>query len=487
MKRPSKKSIIWLSIAFVLLTTIVLFFTQRPSESSSPFNFIPDDAIFVGVSKNLRGTWREQIQSPAVQKVLISYNVSPKKLLSKRSYKWISRVAIGDTLVSSVSIRDGQYVVSLASPTENRHGLVKFFLGIRYFPGAGFLKELDDGTLYVNVNARKSKRKRKRKPRPPLYLSLALHNDVLLAQLAPTPTKIYKSFITDQETISAAKRLDDSDYAHSFMLLPSAIEKRAATSSSCSNVVVRLSMPSDTIRASLEVPLGDREFDVISPYIQDKLSGKNLTAEALAANQSFLLTLLPSSYISQLTQRALGCNAGTASDEDAAIYFTCGPTLGGQLAFLPVPALTADIPGIDIDNDALQRALEQYSFPSAARKPFTTMNGTTISSSATSLAAQRSAALTDNQPWREMYSYFKDDLPSFFIYIKTSLFMSAFTDIYGAMEFARTLGVKIDEGSMNAMAKVQAVMPKRILDADVAFSGSADSETKTVKLKAVIR
>ncbi|MBR0056581.1 MAG: hypothetical protein IJP66_04565, partial [Kiritimatiellae bacterium] len=365
------------------------------------------NALAVGYHRDLRATWKRQLRHPAVAAILAGYGIDAAKAAREEGAFWTFLLAIGED-AASAALPDDRVGVTLAaaSPMGRRALLLRLFHAIRWVPGLGRIHRDPDGNDYINLHDPE-------KDSFPIILSVALTRGILLAKLSNRPQNM-----DDMRSVAAggngfAARLQPDavrPMSHRLVILPQSIP--GAPLSLDREVRIDAAFDGNAATVSATFPLPEARRAGLSSH---RLAGGNDTAGALAADHSFALALLPAPFAADAATRALACGGVEAPGGDAALYLTGAP-YGGQFMIAAIPALTAVIPGLSVDEAQFKSRLRQV-LPKQLAKTAGTIGGNVLCTSAASLRQQRHAAPPPPFTWRDSYARFAADAPSAFLHL----------------------------------------------------------------------
>ena len=407
---------------------------------------LPHDAIAIGVHSGVRSNWKKQLRSPVVSHILAAYGVEARDIIGDPGVYWTMRLAIADELVSAATLKNGEYVIAAASPAHMREPLLRLFLALNWVPGLGRLERAKEGFRYTNVASKHAP--------APLYLSLAMRGNILMARLGANP----EGFPERHESPRLAAQVPPVEAGHAFAVQRAFLQD-AFFPIAGDDATLTLHVGEDTITANIGASLDEISGTGLARLAKRKLAGGNSTVSALAGDHAIAMLLLPAEYVSPLVVDFLHCGKGESSKEDAALYLTSGE-FGAKLFAFDIPAATACVPGIAIDSKGFLSATKAY-IPKIMRGMFTIHNEFTVCSSLSSLEEQKHSPKATGKTWKDAYAEIADNSPCAFLYADTDPLVSELKKVVSAIQMVKSFGVlKMEKDDSDALATVANALPR---------------------------
>lgn len=458
-EKPRAKRVITCVLLLLLAGYAIL-----PPRRVDLLRFIPDDSLAVGFHRDLRATWKRQIRHPAIASLLAGYGAEPRDAIKCPGAFWTFLLAVGEDVATAVLIEEAgphaRPVLAAASPAGRRRLLLTAFWHLRWVPGLGRIETDDQGRRFIRLDDGDDGDGESGAPQ---FLSVAFGEGVLRVKFSETP-----EFMDDMG--GQSRRADEfSDLlspgtqggaSHRFQLVPDNIE--AHFPPGCGGGAgLDMSFDANSLVATVLLPgaaAPDAAHGATASLFAHTLTGVNATAQALAGGHAFAFLLAPSAPAAELAADFFGCAASPAQGEDAAFYLT-GPPFGGNFLLFPIPALTASIPGLRLDQAKLRSALAPL--PKQLRAPFALHGESTVCSSAASLRGQRGAAPPAGPTWENGFAKFRDARPSFFLHIDCDPFFSQLLQVAGAIPVAASFSRdSFDPLTLEIANAIQSAIPR---------------------------
>ncbi len=476
MSVRKKISVFGILVVAVCALSVLL----QPNDTVTLYRVIPRGFAVASAHHDIRGTWKDQIRAPVISRFLAAYGLTPDDIINNQGTLWTMRIAIGDELVTALSVNNDNYILSAASPTGKRHLIVKAFMAMKWIPGLGRIKTGNNGVNYVNLASDDD---------PPLCLSLKIQGHTLMAKLS--------KFVENFEDMTVR---EDGDL---YDLLSGPEDRKAANAH---DIIVRrsfildtmqlpvdgdmhiaVSKPADSLTVDAVVKLDKHGNDALLPFSKNKISGQNLTASALASDKAMLFLLMPAPYLSKLAIRYLNCAKGESSTDDAAIYLTQGD-LGTKLLFFDIPAITADIPGINASEKEIKNLLKSMNIPGVIRNSVVVQNGTTLCSSISGLNKQRISGASSAPEWKRLFAKHRaDDGVNGYLYADIDSLSAGLKQISAALTAAKSFGaISVNSRFGNMLGSFSGALPDEPAHSAVAVFVRADSVNRQLKTRIAV-
>ncbi len=341
-KTSRRRKVILLSVAALIALIVCLAHSTEHPEV--PYRVMPESAIVASDHLDVRGRWRDFVLLPAVSNALTALRLDVMEFRDEPGWRILIPLTTGRNTVLALTPEygaDGQPVLWGASFAGWRRLVLKFLLATRWIPGLGRLDVAPNGSRYLQLGS-------KRHPSD-WKVGFAMRDNVLLAALS-----------TDGDAVQVLeKRADEKS-------VPAAAYGTATPWEGSGTHLHRFwiggSDLCDVLGAPLKVwieDIGANAFSAgarlprptwLDDYLsdEDRLTGANAKASALAADSAFLLLLLPRRAATQYLKEVIRPAAMVKHlerDEDAVAYLT-GDPFHGSLFGVRVPALTVLCPGL---------------------------------------------------------------------------------------------------------------------------------------------
>ena len=361
MKKRTKAAI---ATAIVVAVVVIAHSTEHPE---LPYCAMPESSLVASDHVDVRGRWRDFVLIPGVSNALDAAGVDVMEFRDQPGWRILIPLTTGRNTVLACTPTygaDGQPVLWGASFAGWRRLVLRFLLATRWIPGLGRLDIAPGGSRYLQLGS-------KRHPSD-WKVGFALRDNVLLAALstdgdavselerrlaekAPAPT-VFGGATPWADAAPALHRFwIGGDFVGKWMGAPIHVW---ISELSDDNLVAGARMPRPAWLAEM---LAD----------DDRLTGDNTKAAALASDSAFLLALLPRKAAARSLNELLYPKGKVPAqrferEEDAVVYLT-GEPYHGSLFGVRIPAVTALCPGVVLGRENVVSAVSSLS--NGARHP----------------------------------------------------------------------------------------------------------------------
>lgn len=460
MEHQSHRRVKRILISALLL--LLVAYIVVPPRKVDILAYLPDDSLAIGFHKELRASWKRQLRHPVVASFLAGYGLEPRDVIKSPGAFWTFLLAIGEDAASAAMIQEAsphsRLVLAAASPAGRRNLLLTAFWHMRWVPGLGRIEDDEQGRHFIRLDDDDGDESTER----PLFLSVAFGNGVLRVKLSEAPEHMADMDGRSTRRDDFARLLASGERrgpSHRLRLIPDNIEAHCIPYS-FGEYALDIGFDGDALAISAMLPgMVSNSSDGCAPGLFDYvLTGVNSTAQALAGGHAFAFMLAPSGPVAKLATDFFGCSASPAQGEDAAIYLTA-PPYGGNFLFFSIPAITASIPGLELDMSRLRAAISPL--PKQLRAPFALHGESTVCSSAASLRAQRMAPPPAGRTWETGFAKFRNFNPSLFLHVDCDQLFGQLLQVAGAIPVAASFARdSIDPFAIECARLAQTAIPR---------------------------
>ena len=469
-------------LALCFIAVAVAVGIALPPRKVALFDYLPDGALAVGFHRDLRATWKSQIENPAVSAFLAGYGSKPKDVWKEPGVFWTFALAVGEDVASALLLEEGtphaHPVLAAASPAGRRNPLLKFFWWVKWVPGLGKIRTDPQGRRYIDLSDPDDE------DAEPLILSVAFGRRVLRVKLSDRVEPMDDMDGTSQGGQALAERMAGDLPAgtlHRLALFRENIEGHDLPMACDAKLDVRAGWNELLLEA--DVALDGEAAESLKPLLGHAISGRSSASQALAGSHAFVFALLPREPAVRLAAEFFGCGTEECGDSDAALYLTGAP-YGAKFLMLDIPALTVSLPGLALDAETMKGKLKPL-LPKQLRSTFALQGGSVICSSAASLNAQGHSAPPPRFTWRDAYPLVAaDGSASAFLYVLLDPFCAELRQVVSAILFAASFARdSFDPVLISRLRAVEPAIPR--LPTDLKFAASLGDSAGGFRLRAV--